>query len=101
MTAPTKSECRASQRPDAPVCYTYSVGSDQASYVDLPTREFAAWALRLYRDAGMTGVHVLIQPDDHRCPHATGWTWTHQSAWDRDTWQAMREAGYVLRSPGG
>ena len=97
----TKAECRASQRPDAHVRYAYSVGSDQASYVDLPTRELAAWALRLYRNAGMTNVHVLIQPDDHRRPHATGWTWTHSSAWDRDTWQAMREYGVILRSPSG
>lgn len=50
-----------SQRPDAPVCYTYSVGSDQARYVDLPTRELAAWVLRLYRDAGMTDAHALVQ----------------------------------------
>lgn len=89
------------QRPDAPVRYAYSVGSDQARYVDLPTRELAAWALRQCRKAGMTNAHVLIQPDDHCRPYATGWTWTHPSAWGRDTWQAMREAGYVLRSPSG
>ena len=101
MTAPTRSECRASQRPDAHVRYAYNVGSDQASYVDLPTRGLAAWALRLYRDAGMTNVHVLIQPDDHCRPYATGWTWTHPSAWDRDTWQVLREYGVILRSPSG
>ena len=97
----TKSDRRASQRPGAHVRYAYLVGSDQASYVDLPTRELAAWALTLYRDAGMTNVHVLIQPDDHCRPHATGWTWTHQSAWDRDTWQALRENDIILRSPSG
>ena len=90
MTSPTKSER-----------YAYLVGSDQASYVDLPTRELAAWALRLYRDTGMTDAHVLIQPDDHCRPYATGWTWTHSSAWDRDTWQDLRENGIILRSPSG
>ena len=97
----TKAECRASQRPDAPVRYVYAVGSDQASYVDLPTRELAAWALRQCRKAGMTGAHVLVYPASWSAPHAAGWTWTHPSAWGRDTWQAMRRAGHVLRSPSG
>lgn len=90
-----------SQRPVAPVRYAYTVGSDQASYVDLPTRELAAWALRQSRDAGMTDAHALVLLNDHCRPHATGWTWTHPSAWDRDTWQAMRENGIILRSPSG
>lgn len=103
MNHTTKTERRACQRPNAPVRYTYRVATDDTGQIDVSTRELAAWALRLYRKAGMIDARAIVRLETKRPSHITTWTWTrtHQSAWDRDTWQAMRESGIILQSPSG